>query len=89
MALGAQQGGIFKLVVGQGMLLAGIGVVIGLAGSLAASKLLGGLLYEVSPTDPLTLASITLVVLFVTFLASYVPARRAARVDPMVALRYE
>ena len=87
--LGAQQGGIFKLVVGQGMLLAGIGVVIGLAGSLAASKLLGGLLYEVSPTDPLTLASITLVVLFVTFLASYVPARRAARVDPMVALRYE
>jgi predicted permease len=89
MALGAQQRSIFRLVVGQGMLLAGIGVAIGLACSLATSKLLTSLLYEISPTDPLTLIAISFLILFVTFLATYVPARRAALVDPMIALRYE
>jgi putative ABC transport system permease protein len=89
MALGAQQGSIFKLVVGQGMLLAGIGVAIGLAGSLATSKLLTSMLFEISPTDPVTLIAISLLILLVTFLATYVPARRASHVDPMVALRYQ
>jgi putative ABC transport system permease protein len=89
MALGAQHGRILKLVVGQGMLLAGIGALIGLAGSLATSKLLSSLLYEISPTDPVSLAAITAIVLAVSFLATWIPARRAANVDPMVALRYE
>jgi putative ABC transport system permease protein len=89
MALGARQGSIVKLVVAQGMVLASIGALIGLAGALAASQLLTSLLYEISPTDPLTLAAITGLVFLVTFLASYVPARRASNVDPMTALRYE
>ncbi|MEE9235387.1 MAG: ABC transporter permease, partial [Candidatus Acidoferrales bacterium] len=89
MALGAQQRDIFKLVVGQGMGLVLIGVGIGLAGSLALMRFLESMLFGVSPTDPLIYTSVSLLLTTVALLACYIPARRATRVDPMVALRYE
>ena len=89
MALGAQRRDIFKLVVGQGMGLVLIGVGIGLAGSLALTRFLESMLFGVSPTDPLIYTSVSLLLTTVALLACYIPARRATRVDPMVALRYE
>ncbi len=89
MALGAQPGNILKLVVGEGMLLALIGAAIGVAGALAISGLLQKLVYEISPADPATLAAITGIVLAVSLFAAYIPALRAARIDPMNALRDE
>lgn len=89
MALGAQRGGIMKLVLRSGLLLAGIGCVIGLAGAAAASSLLRSFLFDVSPWDPLTMAGAAAVVLVLALAASAIPARRAASVDPMKALRGE
>ncbi len=89
MALGAREGNIFRLVVGQGVLLTSLGVVIGLAGALFFAGALKSMLYDVTPLDPLTLGSVTALVFLVAILATYIPARRAARVDPMTALRYE
>ena len=89
MALGAQAQDILKLVVGEGMLLTAVGICAGLAGAFALTRLMGGLLFRVSPTDPITFAAITLLLIVVSLLACYLPARRAARVDPMLALRGE
>ncbi len=89
MALGARSGDVLKAVLGQGLKLTLIGVAIGLAGALALTRVISSLLYDVSPTDPLTFVCVSLVLAAVALLASYIPARRAARIDPMVALRYE
>ena len=89
MALGAQPAEILRLVLGQGMKLAGIGVAAGLLISLAMSRVLRGELFHVSAVDPLTFALMAAALIAAALLASYIPARRATRVDPMVALRYE
>jgi putative ABC transport system permease protein len=89
MALGARSFDVFLQVVGRGLLLALLGTAFGLAGSLAATRVLAGFLFSVRSTDPLTFAAVALLLICVAFVASYVPARRAAKVDPMVALRYE
>ena len=89
MALGAQSRDILRLVVGQGLRLAAIGAGLGAAFGLAATRTMSSLLFGVSATDPLTFASVVLLVSVAGGLAAYVPARRALRVDPMVALRYE
>ena len=88
-ALGASRGGLLALVIRHGMALALGGLMVGLAGSLALTRLLGSLLFEASPRDPVTLMAVAAVLAGVAFLACYIPARRAASVDPMVALRYE
>jgi putative ABC transport system permease protein len=90
MALGAQRREIFKLVIGSGMLLAGVGLVIGFAAAFfGLAPLVASVLFQVTATDPPTYAISPLVLLVVALLASWIPARRATRVDPMIALRYE
>ena len=88
MALGATRGHMLRLALRHGMVLAGIGVVLGIGGALGLTRFLTKLLYEVKPTDPLTFVGVSLLLLLVALLASWVPARRAAKVDPMEALRY-
>jgi putative ABC transport system permease protein len=88
-ALGAGKSSIFRLIVGQAMTLVGISLVIGLAGAFAATRLLNSLLFGVGPSDPVTFAGIVILVSAVAFIAAWIPARRATRVDPIVALRAE
>ncbi len=88
-ALGATRGQILKLILGQGLITVAIGIVIGIAGSLALTRTMSSMLFEVSPNDPVTVVVITLALVVIAMLASYIPARRATRVDPMIALRYE
>jgi putative ABC transport system permease protein len=89
MALGAQPQNILRLIVGQGGRMALIGIVLGLAASFALTRLLASMLFEVKPNDPLVFAAVSLLLFAVTLAACYIPARRAMRVDPVVALRYE
>jgi putative ABC transport system permease protein len=89
MALGATQPAVLRLVVKQGMMLAFTGVGIGLVAAFAFSRLVGGLLYGVKSTDPLTFSGIAILLTIVALVASYIPALRAARIDPMICLRCE
>jgi ABC-type antimicrobial peptide transport system permease subunit len=89
MALGAQKGDVLGMVMRESMLLVGIGVTIGLAASLAVSQFVAAFLFGLEPRDPGTIMAATGVMIGVAALAGFLPARRASRVDPMVALRYE
>jgi putative ABC transport system permease protein len=89
MALGAQTSDVLKLVVSNGLALALTGVLVGLAASFALTRVMSQLLFGVQPTDPLTFMVIALLLTGVSLLACYIPARRAAKTDPMIALRYE
>jgi ABC-type antimicrobial peptide transport system permease subunit len=89
MALGAKREAVLRSVLGYGLKLAGLGLLAGLASALALTRLMETLLFEVRPTDPTTLMSVAAVILLVTAVACLVPAHRATRVDPVVALREE
>jgi ABC-type antimicrobial peptide transport system permease subunit len=87
LALGAEPGDVRRMMIGQGVRLAAIGIVIGLAGAAGVTRLIRSLLYDVTPTDPLSFAAVVALMLAVAATASYLPARRATKVDPMTALR--
>jgi putative ABC transport system permease protein len=89
MALGARSTEVFGLVIRHGAMVAGAGLLAGLAGALALTRLLGSLLFEVTPTDGVTFATVTLVLGVVALLSSLIPARRASRVDPIISLRQD
>jgi putative ABC transport system permease protein len=89
MALGAQRTQLLRMVIREGMLLALTGVAAGIVGSIALSRVLGNLLFGINASDPGTFVAVAALFTVVTFVACYIPARRAMRVDPMVALRYE
>jgi predicted permease len=89
MALGASPAGVLRMVIAQGLQLALMGVVIGVAAGFGLTRLIASMMYGISPTDPLTFVAVSVVLIFVASLACFIPARRAMRVDPIIALRYE
>ena len=89
MALGAQQRDLLRLVVGQGILLVLIGAAVGIAAAIGVTRFMATMLYGVHANDPLTFAGVAILLTLVALAACYIPARRAMRADPMVALRYE
>jgi ABC-type antimicrobial peptide transport system permease subunit len=88
-ALGAGRRDVIALIVGQGMRLAAVGIVLGLVGSFGVTRVIGSLLYHITPTDPITFAGAAIFIVVVALVASYVPTRRAVGVDPLIALRSE
>jgi putative ABC transport system permease protein len=89
MALGAQRRDVLRMILAQGMKIAGAGVVIGIVAALGLTRLMVNLLFSVSAADPLTFAAVAMVIVLIAALSCYIPARRTLRVDPMIALRYE
>ena len=89
MAIGAQPRDVFRMVIGQGMMLAFVGVVFGLVGAFVLTRWMTAMLFGVEPTDPATFASIAALLIGVALVACYIPSRRATKVDPVVSLRYE
>jgi predicted permease len=89
MAIGAQRGDVLRLVLGEGARMAALGIAIGIVASLAVTRLVSSLLFGISATDPLTFSGVALLLSLVALAAAYIPARRAMRVDPVTALRYE
>ncbi len=89
MAIGAQPRDVFRMILGQGMVLTAIGIVVGLAGAYGLTRLMRSMLFGVEPTDPLTFTAIAVLLIGVALLACYLPGRRATKVDPMISLRYE
>jgi putative ABC transport system permease protein len=89
MALGAEKGDVLRMIIGEGLRPTLAGVAIGIFGALRLTRLLSSILYGVTPTDPFTFAAVSLILIGVALLACYIPARRAAKADPMLALRYE
>jgi len=89
MALGAQRRGVLRMVVGQGIVLVITGAIVGVGVALAVTRYLKSMLYDIHANDPVTIAGVSILLTLVAVAACYIPARRATRVDPMVALRYE
>jgi ABC-type antimicrobial peptide transport system permease subunit len=89
LALGAKRLDVLRLILGEGMKMAALGLLIGIVAALGLTRLMAKLLFGVSATDPLTFAAVAALLAIVALAACYIPARRAMRVDPMVALRYE
>jgi macrolide transport system ATP-binding/permease protein len=89
MALGAQRGNVVRMIVAQVLILAAAGLAIGIPGALGLWKLVGSFLYGIKPNDPLSIAAAVAILLAAAILAGYAPARKASRIDPMVALRHE